>query len=301
MSLLPSNAEFALVGTVSSCVDAQIVVEACESGEEIVLDSETVLFTLSSTDSSPDSMQPLGRIWDVFGPVSQPFYSVRFNSRDDAQTAFQTQIRGQKVFYVPDLKLSVSNVVMTKPLKQLKGTDASNIYDEEVGIDEMEFSDDEKEQEFKKNLKRKKKHNNDSQDAPSRHQDGKRQKQQVNRGQTSQYQDQPKSSYASNHHQENYNQKASTNLSSINNRSFIVTAQPIAELPYPEFNARQVNRHSTQVLTVPQTNPYLLQPSPPVPTSLPVAAQFTGPASIQQQQQEQMTKLASLLKSFQYR
>ena len=287
MSLLPSNAEFALVGTVSSCVDAQIVVEACESGEEIVLDSETVLFTLSpSTDSSPDSMQPLGRIWDVFGPVSQPFYSVRFNSRDDAQTTFQTQTRGQKVFYVPDLKLSVSNVVMTKPLKQLKGTDASNIYDEEVGIDEMEFSDDEKEQEFKKNLKRKKKNNTDSQDAPSRNQEGKRQKQQVKREQT-QYQDQPKSSFAANHHQENHNQKPSTTLNSDGNRSFIVPARPIAQLPYPEFNARQINRHNTQVHTVPQTNPYLLQPPPPVPTSL------------TQQQQSQMAKLASLLKSFQ--
>lgn len=40
-------------------------------------------------------------------------------------------------------------------IKAFKGSDASNVHDEEVGDDEIEFSDDEKEAEYKSRLKRK--------------------------------------------------------------------------------------------------------------------------------------------------
>jgi hypothetical protein len=38
-------------------------------------------------------------------------------------------------------------------LRSLKGSDASNVWDEEVGAGEVEFSDDEEEAEYKKRLK----------------------------------------------------------------------------------------------------------------------------------------------------
>jgi H/ACA ribonucleoprotein complex non-core subunit NAF1 len=71
-------------------------------------------------------------------------YSVAFTNAkeiEDMGLGF-----GTKVFYVD----SHSTFVFTQPLKNMKGTDASNIHDEEVGEDELEFSDDEKEAEYKR-------------------------------------------------------------------------------------------------------------------------------------------------------
>ncbi|KAJ1960422.1 hypothetical protein IWQ62_004239, partial [Dispira parvispora] len=48
---------------------------------------------------------------------------------------------GVKIFYLPDHTKEVSLTALSK----LKGSDASNIYDEEVAENEVEFSDDEEE------------------------------------------------------------------------------------------------------------------------------------------------------------
>lgn len=76
MNTLPESAQFSLVATILGLVDNMIVVKAKESGDEVVLDTSTVLFILSDTNEN-STMMPLGRIWDVFGPVSEPFYSIR--------------------------------------------------------------------------------------------------------------------------------------------------------------------------------------------------------------------------------
>lgn len=54
------------------------------------------------------------------------------------------------VFHV----LSRSKFVFPGQLQTLKGSDASNIYDEEVREDEIEFSDDEAEAAYKRRVKR---------------------------------------------------------------------------------------------------------------------------------------------------
>lgn len=43
-----------------------------------------------------------------------------------------------------------SNFVFPSQLAKLKGSDASNVHDEEIGVDEVEFSDDETEAAYKR-------------------------------------------------------------------------------------------------------------------------------------------------------
>jgi H/ACA ribonucleoprotein complex non-core subunit NAF1 len=59
--------------------------------------------------------------------------------------------RGTVIYYVE----AHSTFVFTQPLKGLKGSDASNFHDEEVAEDEVEFSDDEQEAEYRRKLKQK--------------------------------------------------------------------------------------------------------------------------------------------------
>lgn len=47
----------------------------------------------------------------------------------------------------------MASFVFTRDLRKLKGSDASNVWDEEVGAAEMEWSDDEAEMEYKRNQK----------------------------------------------------------------------------------------------------------------------------------------------------
>lgn len=80
-------------------------------------------------------------------------YTVIFNTVEDI-TALDIK-KGDRVFYLPDM----TSFIMTNTLNK-SGTDASNMFDEEVGEDELNFSDDEKELLFKKqnsDKKRKKK------------------------------------------------------------------------------------------------------------------------------------------------
>jgi len=89
----------------------------------------------------------LRKIFETFGSVQQPFYSLRFppNSAPDP-IVFSLQ---KPVFYAP----SHAQFVFTRDLRSLKGSDASNVWDEEVNAAEIEFSDDEEEAEYKKRMK----------------------------------------------------------------------------------------------------------------------------------------------------
>lgn len=53
------------------------------------------------------------------------------------------------VYHVPQR----SKYVFTRDLVKFKGSDASNLHDEEVGENELEFSDDEAEAEYKRRRK----------------------------------------------------------------------------------------------------------------------------------------------------
>ena len=79
------------------------------------------------------------KIFETFGPTSEPLYQVRFTQAFPLDPE-KVQI-GRPVFHVP----SQSFYVFVQQLRHLKGSDASNVHDEEPGEDEVEFSDDEQE------------------------------------------------------------------------------------------------------------------------------------------------------------
>ena len=131
------------LGTVEGIVENTVVVKAKISAEYQVLESGSLLCL--------QNRSVIGVIAEPLGRVEQPMYTVRFTNEKAIKEAGVAEI-GTMVYYV----LPHSTFVFTQPLKNMKGTDASNFHDEEVGDDEMEFSDDEKEAEYKRMLKMKK-------------------------------------------------------------------------------------------------------------------------------------------------
>ena len=130
------------LGKVEGVVEKTVLVKATVSGEYQVLESNSLL-CLQDRSVVGVVAEPLGR-------VEQPMYTIRFTNDEAIKEAGLSE-RGTKVCYVPQH----STFVFTQPLKAVKGSDASNFHDEEVGDDEMEFSDDEAEAEHKKLLKMK--------------------------------------------------------------------------------------------------------------------------------------------------
>ncbi|OQR98651.1 H/ACA ribonucleoprotein complex non-core subunit NAF1 [Achlya hypogyna] len=87
----------------------------------------------------------LGCVDEVFGPVKMPLYLIRFESADDIPA---TAVVSAPVFYAAQH----AKYVETSKLNT-KGSDASNLYDEEVGVGEADYSDDEMEAEANRKKK----------------------------------------------------------------------------------------------------------------------------------------------------
>nr|KYP68830.1 H/ACA ribonucleoprotein complex non-core subunit NAF1 [Cajanus cajan] len=121
------------VGIVTSIVGAQVIVEGVETHDPL---NEGSILWLT------ESRKPLGLVDEIFGPVKNPFYIVRYNSESEVPDG----IHGETlVSFVPEFAAHVLN---NKDLYK-KGYDASGANDEELS-DEMEFSDDEQEAEYKR-------------------------------------------------------------------------------------------------------------------------------------------------------
>ncbi|BGP46594.1 hypothetical protein JCM10450v2_002441 [Rhodotorula kratochvilovae] len=136
---LDEGAQLAKFGKVESVIETVVVVKADTGGDWRVLDEGTVVCWEDRT--------VIGTIFETFGSVQQPFYSIRFPASSPPDPTVFTQSRA--VFYSPNL----ASFVFTRDLRNMKGSDASNIWDEEVGANEVEFSDDEEEAEYKRRLK----------------------------------------------------------------------------------------------------------------------------------------------------
>ncbi|KAL8734295.1 MAG: hypothetical protein Q9166_001493 [cf. Caloplaca sp. 2 TL-2023] len=130
------------LGNVEHVVENSIVIKAKTSGESRVLESGSLLCLKDRS--------VVGVIAELLGQVQQPYYSVRFTN--PAAIAEAGISRGTLIFYVGQH----SSYVFTQSLKALKGSDASNMHDEEVADDELEFSDDEAEAEYKRRVKQEK-------------------------------------------------------------------------------------------------------------------------------------------------
>ncbi|KAI4141834.1 MAG: hypothetical protein L6R39_005170 [Caloplaca ligustica] len=127
------------LGIVEHVVENSILIKAKTSGERQALESGSLLCL--------EDRSVIGVIAETLGQVQQPYYSVRFTNA--AAIAEASITKGTLVFYVEQH----SHYVFTQRLKTIKGSDASNINDEEVGDDELEFSDDEAEAEHKRRVK----------------------------------------------------------------------------------------------------------------------------------------------------
>lgn len=97
----------------------------------------------------------MGLVDEIFGPVKNPYYSVRYNSESEVPHGISG---GTHVSFV----LEFADYVLNNKDLYKKGYDASGVNDEEVS-DNDEFSDDEKELEFKKMQKLAKRAMNDNQ------------------------------------------------------------------------------------------------------------------------------------------
>ncbi|KLJ09365.1 hypothetical protein EMPG_15228 [Blastomyces silverae] len=136
-----------VLGNVETIVENVVLIKANISGEYQVLESGSVLCLAD--------LSVIGMVSETLGRVEQPLYTVRFPNEESIKEAKLE--KGTPVFYVVDH----STFVFTQPLKGLKGSDASNFHDEEVGDEEIEFSDDEAEAEYKRQLKQRRQQKKD--------------------------------------------------------------------------------------------------------------------------------------------
>ncbi|PHH75619.1 hypothetical protein CDD82_4368 [Ophiocordyceps australis] len=148
------------LGVVVHIVEGVVVIKAVTPGEYQVLDTGSVLCTANRT--------VVGVVAETIGTVIQPMYTVRFaaessDNDDDLVSALGLQV-GTKLFYPVDL----ASYVFTQPLRNVKGSDASNMHDEEVGDDDLDFSDDEKEAEYKRSVKQQRSKNKSAKPDASR-------------------------------------------------------------------------------------------------------------------------------------
>jgi len=141
------------VGEVLSVVGDIVIVrglpsKSADRGSERALDSGTLLvfedrkvlgYVRFSPWPYPSCLCINSQICETFGPTSEPLYQIKFNQQYPLDPE-KIQV-GRQVFHVPGR----SHFIFVHHLRQLKGSDASNVHDEEPGEDEIEFSDDEAE------------------------------------------------------------------------------------------------------------------------------------------------------------
>ncbi|XP_029297887.1 H/ACA ribonucleoprotein complex non-core subunit NAF1 isoform X2 [Cottoperca gobio] len=146
---LPEDAELQPVGTVSSIIQQLVIIQSLKDTPPLTDDS--IIFR--------SDRMAVGKVFEVFGPVSSPLYILRFSSVEQISSKGLTE--GLTVYYTPAMK-EYTNYILTQQLKVLKGSDASWKNDQEPPAEALDYSDDEKEQHAKRKGKnaRKKRANN---------------------------------------------------------------------------------------------------------------------------------------------
>lgn len=132
------------VGVVMSTLGAQVIVEGVEKHDP--LNEGSILWVT-------ESRKPLGLVDEIFGPVKNPYYVVRYNSENEVPVGIHA---GTLISFVPEF----ADYVLKNKDVYKKGYDASGANDEELS-DEIEFSDDEKEAEYRRMQRMTKRDEND--------------------------------------------------------------------------------------------------------------------------------------------
>ncbi|KAF9041795.1 NAF1-domain-containing protein [Hymenopellis radicata] len=145
------------VGEISSVLEKVVIIKGLPSSSlessQKALDSDTLLVF--------EDRKVLGYIYETFGPTAQPYYQVKFNTSYPIDADKVKPCR--PVFHVP----ARSHFIALRDLHRMRGSDASNVYDEEPADHELDFSDDEAEAEFKRNLKQSRRGNREGSVASS--------------------------------------------------------------------------------------------------------------------------------------
>ncbi|KAJ2945453.1 hypothetical protein O0L34_g265 [Tuta absoluta] len=121
------------IGTIASIVDRLVIVRALP--ETPAVDIDSVLFL-------EHGAKALGKVFDVFGPVTEPHYCVRFNSLEHVKE--RGVLPGMDVYIAP-ANNHHTNYVFLAQLMKMKGSDASWLHDVEPPPQHVEYSDDEEE------------------------------------------------------------------------------------------------------------------------------------------------------------
>ncbi|RZC46435.1 hypothetical protein C5167_039386 [Papaver somniferum] len=121
------------VGVVLTMMDAKVIVEGVEKHNP--LNEGSILWIT-------ECRSVLGLVDEIFGPVKNPYYVVRYNSKEEVPAGIS---EGTLISFVVEF---ADHVLNDKNIYK-KGYDASGENDEEL-TDEAEFSDDEKEAEYKR-------------------------------------------------------------------------------------------------------------------------------------------------------
>ncbi|RKP09637.1 H/ACA ribonucleo protein complex, subunit Gar1/Naf1, partial [Thamnocephalis sphaerospora] len=108
----------ALLGSVRTVLGTSVIVAQNMMAEARALDLGSILVL--------ESRQVLGEVFDTFGPVAQPLYTVRFQTEQELLDMGVAV--GARVFFLQNQ----TQFVATQELRKIKGSDASNLYDEEV-------------------------------------------------------------------------------------------------------------------------------------------------------------------------
>lgn len=154
--IVPASEQLRAVGRIRSVVDRVMVVMSSRPALGI---ARAPALDIGSAICLANR-HPVGRVEEVFGLVSEPFYSVRLlasmdpallpqpapvaddSDDDEAEEKASEENAADLVYCIPGLSSFAA-------ADKRPGTDASNMHDEEVAEDEQEFSDDEKEMEAK--------------------------------------------------------------------------------------------------------------------------------------------------------
>ncbi len=138
--VFPLDGKLLPIGEVSHYTEKLIVIKSFPSTPAV--NEGTVLWKEDKTS--------IARIFETFGPVKTPFYSILVQSKEHASVLGLTT--GDTVYVVPG-DLSVTMYVFTSKLLEQKGCDASWKNDVEMPDEYQQFSDDEQETSRKKNKK----------------------------------------------------------------------------------------------------------------------------------------------------
>ncbi|KAJ1729586.1 hypothetical protein LPJ72_004898 [Coemansia sp. Benny D160-2] len=150
IDVIPAAATLRELGVIQAVVGPSVIIRAHHSPDNQAQNQNQMVVVDCESVVALGNRRVLGLVFDVFGPVTQPMYTVRFPTPEDIDPTECAP--GTAVYYSPEL----ARIVDTGAIRRAKGTDASNEYDEEAGSDAMEFSDDEAEMQHRRLKKNKK-------------------------------------------------------------------------------------------------------------------------------------------------